>query len=176
MQSMCPIQEDISVSWWSALDPDPNFILFTQSEAAISGWSDTGYSNASYNDSFNSSVSSLDYDDRKAYVDTCQRILYDECPYIVLAYPYSNYAWRIDKIGGWGDWAADPGRSLDACWGGNPLFFDLSLPVYGTPESEPSTQSLVLNVVIVAAAIVTVAVAYLVRKRQPKIESPPKAG
>jgi PKD repeat protein len=48
-----------------------------------------------------------------------------DSPYIILAYPYQTYAWRNDTFSGWGDWAADPGRSLDNYWTGNQLFFDL---------------------------------------------------
>jgi len=170
---MCPIQQDVSISHWYSLDPDPEYILFTQSYAGMSGWSDTRYSNSSYDDCFNLSASTLDYSSRKMYTDDCQRILYEESPYIVLAYPYSNFAWRDDVIGGWGDWTTDPGRSLDAMWGANPLFFDLSPPVYaGNSESEPSVSSLALNIVIVAAAVCTVAVAYFVWKRGPRVEPP----
>jgi hypothetical protein len=37
--------------------------------------------------------------------------------------------WRTDTFSNWGDWAADPGRSLDAYWGVNPLLFDLECNV-----------------------------------------------
>ena len=173
----CPIQEDVSISSWSILDPDPQFILFTQSDAAIGGWSDTGFSDSSYSENFASSVSCLSLGARKAYVDACQRILYDQCPYIVLAYPHSNYAWREDVLGGWGDWTMNPGRSLDACWGANPLFFDLYPPVFtDNPESEPSMSSLALNVAIIATVAGTVLVVHVFWRGSSKAENPPKTG
>jgi hypothetical protein len=59
------------------------------------------------------------------FVDECQMTFYQDVGYIVLAYPYQTYAWRTDTFDGWGEWSSHPGRSLDACWGANPLFFDL---------------------------------------------------
>lgn len=173
--SQWPTPEDLTVSHWPLLDPDPEFIMFVQSEAAVGGWSDTGFSNASYNENFTLSVSSLDPATRKGYVDACQRIVHDQCPYLVLAYPHSNFAWRNDSIIGWGDWAADPGRSLDACWGANPLFFDLEpISQPGNSETEPCRLLSALNWIIVAAAIVTAVSLYSVWKWSKRVEPPPK--
>jgi len=174
----CPIQEDVSVSYWSILDQDPECILFTLSDAGLGGWSDTGFSNVSYNENFTLSVSTLDASARKVYTDNCQKILYEQCPQIVLAYPCSNYALRNDSFTGWGDWAAHPGRSLDGCWGANPLFFDLE-PVWmwifpDTQESEPSASSWVLEGVTAAAVAGTVAWVYSVWRRERTPEPPRK--
>jgi peptide/nickel transport system substrate-binding protein len=107
-------------------DPDPNRILFTQSSYAINGWSETAYANPLYDENYTASVSSMDPVSRKSCTDGCQRVHYTDVGHIVLAYQYQRYAWRTDTFSGWGDWAADPGRSLDAYWGVNPLLFDLS--------------------------------------------------
>lgn len=129
-------QYDTVIWCWSS-DPDPNYILFVQSEYAWNGWSDNLYYNESYESSYRASVSEMDSVERKGYVDSCQRVHYDDAAYIILAYVYQTYAWRTDTFTGWGDWAADPGRSLDACWGANPLLFDL-VPV--TPGNSPPTD------------------------------------
>lgn len=172
---LCPIQQDVSVSWWHTLYPDPELMLFTQSSLGIGGWSDTEFSNASYDENFTRSVSAIDTGAREVYIDNCQRILYDQCPYSVLAYPNSNYAWRNDSIKGWGDWEAHPGRSLDAFWGANPLFFNLTDQWY-TTESDSAflTPSSVLNLVIVVAVAGTILVTYFVWKRLSHPERPPK--
>jgi peptide/nickel transport system substrate-binding protein len=115
---------DLAMVSWST-DPDPNRMLFIQSMYAVNGWSETAYRNASYNENYNASVSAMDPLVRKQYVDECQRIHYADVGHMVLAYQYQRYAWRTDTFSGWGDWAADPGRSLDAYWGVNPLLFDL---------------------------------------------------
>lgn len=119
-----PYSYDLELSHWR-VDPDPNSILFCQSSYAWYGWSDNTYYNASFEANYTASVNSLDRETRKTHVDNCQRIHYRDVGYIVLAYIHQTYAWRTDTFTGWGDWAEDPGRSLDARWGANPLLFDL---------------------------------------------------
>ena len=114
------------VIWRSTADPDPNDALFTQSSYAWDGWSENMYFNETYDASYDASIESLEYDDRKVHVEDCQRVHYMDVGHIVLAYPHQTYAWRTDTFSGWGDWSADRGRSLDACWTANPLLFDIS--------------------------------------------------
>jgi peptide/nickel transport system substrate-binding protein len=123
---------DTLIWYWSG-DIDPNYQLFVLSTQAIGGWSDNMYSNPAYDQNYSLSVQTLDKAQRKVHVDNCQRIFYNDSAYIVLAYAHQTYAWRDDTFTGWGNWTADPGRSLDNYWTGNPLLFDLQ-PL---PDVEP---------------------------------------
>ncbi|UCE91580.1 MAG: hypothetical protein JSV90_09345 [Methanobacteriota archaeon] len=118
--------------WWS--DPDPNYMLFCQSKAAWHGWSDNMYYSPEYDENYTRSVRELDVAMRQSYVDGCQREHYRDVGYIILDYVSQTYAWRTDTFSGWGDWEANPGRSIDAFWGGNPLYFDLTPAGYVPPE------------------------------------------
>jgi hypothetical protein len=120
---------DMFIWYWSS-EPDPNYILFTQSKLAWSGWSDTKYSSEAYDYNYTMSVKSLDQTAREAYVDNCQIVHYRDCPYIILAYVNDTFAWRTDTFTGWGDWASNPGRMMSAYWCGNQLYFDL-VPIEG---------------------------------------------
>ena len=131
VQTIYGYNYDMALWYWSS-DPDPNYILFVESKAAWMGWSNNMYSDPVYEENYTGSVSALDKAERKTFVDNCQVINYLDSPYIILAYPYQTYAWRTDTFSGWGDWAANPGRSLDASWGANPLWFDL-MPVGEQP-------------------------------------------
>jgi len=86
------------------------------------------------------SVSELDRDQRKVYVDNCQRVHYLDVPYIVLTYENQTFAWRNDTFTGWGDWAASPGRSIENFWSANPLYFDL-MPIL--PANRPPTSVMI---------------------------------
>jgi peptide/nickel transport system substrate-binding protein len=117
-----------AVIWYWSSDIDPNYQLFAQSNRSWNGWSDNKYSSESYEENYTNSVTAMDPVMRQVYVDNCQRTNYLDAPYIILAYVNQTYVWRYDNFTGWGDWAANPGRSIDNCWTGNPLWFDL-LPV-----------------------------------------------
>jgi peptide/nickel transport system substrate-binding protein len=110
--------------WYWAADPDPNYILFTQSKYAWNAWNENLYSTPEYEENYSASIQALDLSERKGYVDACQRVHYRDVGYIILACPYQTYAWRTDTIEYWGDWAENPGMSIDAYWGGNPFYFE----------------------------------------------------
>jgi peptide/nickel transport system substrate-binding protein len=125
---------DTMIWYWSA-DPDPNFMLFSQSIKAWNGWNDNMYTSDAYEENYSLSVMELDPVTRKVYVENAQRENYRDAYYIILAYPHQTYAWRTDTFTGWGDWSEEPCRSIDAFWGGNPIYFDLE-PV---PDVDPPT-------------------------------------
>jgi hypothetical protein len=130
---------DLMIWYWSA-DIDPNYQLYVQTTQAINGWNDNMYSSAAYDENFTMAVTTMDREQRKVYVDNCQKVNYEDAAYILLAYVYQRYAWRDDTFTGWGDWASHPGRSMDNYWGANPLLFDL-VP-YRIDNGEPSDLAL----------------------------------
>lgn len=148
-------QYDSMLWYWSA-DIDPNYQLFVQTKAAWGGWSDNMYYNESYDDNYTKSVQTMDPVLRHQYTDECQRVNYRDAGYIILAYVNQTYAWRTDTFTGWGDWANDPGRSLDNFWMGNPLYFDL-IPTPRTNGGSPPWALIGAGVAGVAAVIVAVA-------------------
>jgi len=139
---------DMFIDWWES-DPDPNLILWAQTMRAWNGWSDNMYSSPGFEENYTTSVSTLDPTDRRTYTDTCQYVHYTDMAYMVMAYTYQTYVWRDDTFDNWGDWAANPGRSIDAYWSGNPLYFDL-VPI---AEPIPEMPSLVLPVLAVGLVI-----------------------
>jgi len=148
---------DTMIWYWSG-DIDPNYQLFSISKKAWNGWSDTMWANGSYEDNYSLSVTTMNKTLRKEYVDNAQRIHYLDAPYIILAYVYQTYAWRTDTFTGWGDWAADPGRSIDNYWTGNPLWFDLM------PANAPVIPEFSAVIVPVFGTVALVAAILFVRR------------
>jgi len=156
--------------WYWSMDVDPNYMLYCQSKLAWFGWSDNKYYNPAYDENYNKSVSAMDYDERKTYVDNCQRIHYRDAAFIIMAVPYQTYAWRNDTFTGWGDWEANPGRSMDNFWSGNPLFFDLEYIGGGGGGFDVVAASIAAGVV---GAIVAIAVViWWIKKKGKKKASP----
>ncbi|MBN1677565.1 MAG: ABC transporter substrate-binding protein [Candidatus Thermoplasmatota archaeon] len=155
---------DTMIWYWSA-DIDPNYQLYVLTKAAWNGWNDNMYSSPAYEENYTKTVSTMDPVERKTYVDNCQRVHYRDVAYIIMAYAWQCYAYRTDTFSGWGDWAADPGRTMDNFWMGNPLFFDL---VYlGETDGGPPWLAIIVAIVVVAAVVVAV---MLLRKRGRKKE------
>ncbi|MCU0860286.1 MAG: ABC transporter substrate-binding protein, partial [Thermoplasmata archaeon] len=166
---------DTMIWYWSA-DPDPNFMLFCQSKNSWNGWSDNQYSNESYEENYSRSVSEFDYDLRKEYCDNVQRISYQDAAYILLAYPYQTYIWRTDTFEGWGDWEANPGRSIDAFWTGNPLWFDLKPIGDGGGDVDIMMIAIGGGVAVAAVVAVVLGLKFLKKKGGKKEDSEESGG
>jgi peptide/nickel transport system substrate-binding protein len=115
---------EMEMTYWSG-DPDPNYLLYTQSTDALSGWSENYYSNPEYDYNYTESVLSVNHTERVQYVHNCLKHIYEDNAFIVNVYPWGCWAWRTDHFSGWGDWGAHPGRQLSNFWTANDLFFDL---------------------------------------------------
>ena len=118
-------------------DTDPHRILFVESGLAVSGWSDNAYSSEEYDQNFSGSDSAFDAHTRQGFVQNCQIHNAVDLAYYVIGYPNNTYVVRTDTFTGWGNWSVHPGRSLDARWGANPLFFDL-MPL--PPNTAPTAS------------------------------------
>jgi len=155
---------DTMIWYWSA-DIDPNYQLYCLTEAAHGGWNDNCWTHPAYEENYTNSVNEMDPVKRKEYVDNCQKVHYDDVGYIIMAYAYQTYAWRNDTFIGWGDWAADPGRTMDNFWMGNPLFFDLEY--IGSDNPPVPLWAIIVTIGVIAAVVVAV---LLLRMRGKKKE------
>jgi peptide/nickel transport system substrate-binding protein len=161
---------DTCLWYWSA-DIDPNYMLFCQSKLAWSGWSDNKYYNETYEENYWASVSAMDYDERKTYVDNCQRTHYRDAAWIVTATPYQTYVWRTDTFENWGDWDENPGMSMDNFWTGNPLFFDLTF--IGEEKKGFDLMAALMFGGVVAAVVVAAVAIWWLKKRGKKGKASP---
>lgn len=125
---------DMAATYWSG-DPDPNYLLYTQSTWALTGWSENYYSSKYYDENYTQSIVLVNKSERLPYVHNCLKHIYYDAAFIVNVYPYGCWAWRTDHFTGWGDWEAHPGRQLSNFWTSNDLFFDLEPVTVNLPPT-----------------------------------------
>lgn len=126
-----------SWSWWPEFDPSWILSVLTTDQIPdnsgdIAAWSDTFYSNPVYDQLWFEQQTAVDPADRQAIVHEMQRILYNDCPYIVLWYPYALYAYRTDRFENFPDFKAQPGARP-----GDFFFFFQVTPKGAPPTNEP---------------------------------------
>lgn len=154
---LCPYELDMWF-WRGQADVDPQAILYTESSQSWGGWGENMYSDPDYEKNFSLSIQSLYSNQRREYVHNCQRIQYEDVSCIMLGELFQTYAWRTDNLTGWGDWAAHPGRSIDATWTGNILYFEL--------EPAEDDYMTILALAAIAAATAAAATVVVVRYRR----------
>jgi peptide/nickel transport system substrate-binding protein len=87
-------------SWWP--DPDPDFILsvLTTDQFLPGGWSDCGYHNPEYDQLYLDQQKLVDRNARQQVIWKMQELIFNNMPYIVLAYDDMLQAYRSDRFTG----------------------------------------------------------------------------
>lgn len=150
---------ELTLTYWSG-DPDPAYLLYTQTSYCIGDWSENGYENERYDENYSKYVTAATYEEKKTAIHNCQKLMYEDAAFIVTTYPYGCWGWRTDSFSGWGDWEAHPGRQLANFWSANQLYFDL------VPLKTDDELSLMLYAAVGVGAVVAVVVAvWYIRRR-----------
>lgn len=98
----CPAFDFDVILWGWGSDPDPAFLLSVMlTEEIPTGNSETGYSNADYDDLFAQQAVELDKDKRIEIIWEMQRIVFEDVVYIIPFYAQSVQAYRTDRFTGW---------------------------------------------------------------------------
>ncbi len=87
--------------WGWYVDVDPSSILKVMTTDQIFWWNDCFYSNPKYDALYNLQQIQLDPAERRETILEMQRILYEDAPYVILAYDPDLQAYRRDKFKGW---------------------------------------------------------------------------
>ena len=100
----CPaLDYDIMIWGWVA-DPDPDTLLIIPTtDQIVTGYNETGFSSARYDELYALQGKELDHEKRKAMVWEMQQIVHDEVVYIIPFYSQQVQAYRTDRFTGWRD-------------------------------------------------------------------------
>ena len=97
----CPAFDYDVLLWGWGADPDPAFLLGVLTTDEIdTGFSETGYSNPTYDQLYLDQSRAVDHDERKAIIWEMQKIAIEDVPYIIPYYQDGVEAYRSDKFTG----------------------------------------------------------------------------
>jgi peptide/nickel transport system substrate-binding protein len=158
--------------WGWGPDPDPDFILSTYTADSCGSWSDTCFSDPTYNTLYEDQRTATDRAVRKQIIDKMQQIFYQQIPEIILYYTNDLQAWRSDR---WTGFIYQPKPDAKG-WGGSTLYqygnySYLSIKPRSAAAGTPGGSSGMppwLWVVITVGIVVVVGGAILLRRRVPE--------
>ncbi|MGI0149387.1 MAG: ABC transporter substrate-binding protein, partial [Thermoplasmata archaeon] len=153
---------DAYIWYWSG-DPDPNYLLSIESGYTLDGWNDNYWDNATYNALYLDHLSAFVPSERQQIVRDALKVHYESAVYIILVYPFGEWAYRDDKFEGWGDWSAHPYRQLNSFFTAPPLFADLKPRA---AQSEVDIRIVGAGIGIALVAVVAVLVWFSRRTRR----------
>jgi peptide/nickel transport system substrate-binding protein len=154
--------------WYNDVDPGPSLSYLTTGQ--IDNWSDCAWSDRQYDATYKAQSKEMDQATRVQLVAKCQQIIYQQSPYIPLAYSDDTEAWNTAR---WTDWVQMPAKV------GNVVFPPYGFETYFSVR--PVTgggggQSGLIGVLVIGGALVVAAVVgvlyVLVRRRSRTAEVP----
>lgn len=111
--SLIALQPDYDndlIYWGWNFDPDPAFAvsIFTCDETVDGGWSDSGYCNPDYDALYEAQSTAVDHEQRREAIWQAQQMIFDDKPYIPVAYYNSISAYRSSGFSFDSNLAAEP--------------------------------------------------------------------
>ena len=132
---------DLYIWAWDT-DVDPSFMLSVMTTDQIpdnpqdfTAWSDCFWSNAEYDAMYEAQLYAVDREERQTIIHEMQKLMYIECPYVVLYYPRGLYAYNIEKFTNYPNMLEEPGSTPGTMW----FFFDVT-PISQWVDPQPPTD------------------------------------
>jgi peptide/nickel transport system substrate-binding protein len=157
---------DMYVWDWAGYS-DPGQTLSAETTAQIGNTNEPCWSNAQYDKLNTEQSAELDPTARKAVIDQMQQIMYEQTPWVVLAYPQYLEAYNTAKWTGWTRMLGGSGPAFMTT--GYPRsYIDLQPVAAATAAS--GSSSLAWAIVVVAAVAALVVVVWMLRRRRGRAE------
>ena len=114
-------------SWWPNVDPDWILSVLTTDQIMKksgdwSTWSDTFYSNPTYDQLYLQQQNAVNITQRQTIVREMQKIVYHDSPYIFMWNPYGLYGYRVDRFENFPNFKAHPLTTPANFW----FFFEIT--------------------------------------------------
>ncbi len=146
---------DLYIWYWTG-DVDPNFMLSIYTPQQIEGWNDCLWTDPEYTELQEQQITELDETKRIEIAGQMQKIFYEQCPYIVWAYPTMLEAYNTSE---WSGWVKSPAE------GGSVLYFYSNVdtykkvqPVVATAADEGGLSGGAIAGIIIACVVVVGAI------------------
>ena len=161
--------------WYNDVDPGPSLSYFTTSQ--IDNWSDCAWSDPLYDATYKAQSTEMDLAKRLQLVYKCQQIIYQQTPYIPLAYSDDTEAWDSVRWTGWVQMPAGVGNVVSPPYGYE-TFFEVR-PTAGSGVAQPGLIGVLVVFGTVGAAALGGLLYVLVRRLtrgEEQLEEAPAGG
>ncbi|MGZ4200087.1 MAG: ABC transporter substrate-binding protein, partial [Thermoleophilia bacterium] len=139
--------------WYNDVDPGPSLSYLTTGQ--IDNWSDCAWSDRQYDATYKAQATEMDQAKRQQLVYKCQQIIYQQSPYIPLAYSDDTEAWNTARWTGWVEMPARVGNVVFPPYGFE-TYFSVR-PVTGGSKG----QAGLIGVLVIGGVLVVVIVVAL---------------
>ena len=147
--------------WYNDIDPGTELAYFTT--AQIGSWSDCAWSYAPYDRLFTQQATEMDVAKRLQMIYGLQKMIYEQSPYVPLAYSDDTEAWNTSRWTGWVESPARVGNVVSPPYGYE-TFYEVR-PIAGAGGA-PAGQTGVLVVLGTAVVLGIAGASWLLFRRR----------
>ena len=160
---------DMFIWDWVGFGSDPNFILSVFTTAQVASWSDSQFSDPSYDDMFAQQQTQMDENQRKDTIWNMQKLLYEKTPYITLVYARNLEAYSNK----WTGWVRSPAPDGGVIYNGDTIDSYLFVhPATATTSTSSSSNTGLIAIVVIAVVVVIGIIAIvMIRRRGRAVEA-----
>jgi len=152
--------------WYNSIDPGQSVSYFCTDQ--INGWSDSAYSNPTFDKLFVQQSHTIDTARRKQLLDHMQQIIYQQSPYIVLDYNDDMEGWNTAKWSGWVQSPAGFGNVVNQT--SVPATYLFVQPATASPTTSGTNATPWIIAGLVVVAVVVGVVVTMRRRGRPTAE------
>ena len=140
--------------------------IFLKSQ--IGDWSDCAWWSPQYDELYSEQAATIDPAQRKTLIDEMQQIVYEQSPYVILAYPKGLEAENTSR---WEGWVQSPSGTGSAIFSvDNTASYLFVHPKAGAMAPKKSAAALLPIVLGAAALVVIVVIVVFVRRSRGRVE------
>ena len=158
---------DLFVYNWTG-DVDPDFMLSLFIKAQIGNWSDCAWWSPQYDKLYTEQAATIDPAQRKTLIDEMQQIVYQQSPYVILAYPKGLEAVNTSRWEGWVQSPAGTGSAIFSV--DNTDSYLYVHPKAGATAPKRSATAVVPILLGAAAVLVIIVIVVFVRRARGRVE------
>ena len=158
---------DLFVYNWTG-DVDPDFMLSLFIKAQIGDWSDCAWWSPQYDKLYGRQAATIDPAQRKTLIDQMQQIVYQQSPYVILAFPKGLEAMNTSRWEGWVQSPAGTGSAIFSI--DNTDSYLYVHPKAGATAPKKSAAAVVPIVLGAAAVLVIIVIVVFVRRARGRVE------
>ena len=155
---------DLYIYNWTG-DVDPMFIFSIFLTNQINGWSDCAWSNPTYDRLYAQQAAAIDPSQRQAILFEMQRLLYQQSPYIILAYPKGLEAVNTSR---WTGWVQSPSGDGSAIYSVDNIDSYLSVHRVSAAVTTRSHGPLITFLITAVISVVLIVIVLVLRRRRPQ--------
>jgi len=111
-------------TYWSG-EVDPNYLLYIPTSYTLGNWNEFGTADPVYDHLYDMQSRSVNYTERKYWVDKAQEWMYLNGGILFICYPYTLWGLSEIRWTNWGNWTEHPMLALNYFWCQDPWVFQI---------------------------------------------------